>query len=385
VQRTPRLAPDVRAGIALALAVLAAAGALVIAAPSLHRVQWMARLALRETSLILLPIAVAGALAARGRRGRTAGLTRILCGGAAVVALVAFVAPLTALPRRREFSPSEYVLAGLLTPDVRLESDIVLDPQKPRLTADVFHAPGPPPHPFVVVVHGGSWRRGDKGELRHSSRRLAAAGYTVVDVRYALAPAEPFPRGIADVKCLLGRVRERADELGIDPARAALFGRSAGGQIALIAAYSVGDPRLRPSCPVADEPVRAVAALYAPSDLVWGHDNPMVPDVIQGTESIELYLGGAPAEAPEAYRLATAMSWVGRAVPPTLLVHGGGDQLVSPIHSRRLAAALAGLGREFTFIEVPMGEHGMDARPGGVGEQISRHAVLDFLAARLAR
>ena len=50
-----------RSRIALALAVLAAAGALVIVAPSLHRVQWMARLALRETSLILLPIAVAGA------------------------------------------------------------------------------------------------------------------------------------------------------------------------------------------------------------------------------------------------------------------------------------------------------------------------------------
>jgi acetyl esterase/lipase len=126
-----------------------------------------------------------------------------------------------------------------------------------------------------------------------------------------------------------------------------------------------------------------VAALYAPSDLVWGHDNPMVPDIIRGTESIELYLGGPPARSPEAYQLSTPASWVDRDVPPTLLVHGGGDQLVSPIHSRRLAAALAERGREFLFIEVPMGEHGMDARPGGVGEQISRHAVLDFLDARL--
>jgi acetyl esterase/lipase len=369
--------------VALVLAVVAAAGALVIVAPSLHRVQWMARLALRETSLILLPISAAGVLVARGRRGRTAVLSRTLCGFAAVVALFAFVAPLTAFPRLREFSPAEYVLAGVVTPGVRVQSDVVLDRQRPRLTADVFHAPGPPPHPFVVVVHGGSWRHGEKGELPHASRRLAAAGYTVVDVRYALAPAEPFPRGIADVKCLLGRVRERAAELGIDPARAALLGRSAGGQIALVAAYSAGDPRIPPSCLVADEPVRAVAALYAPSDLVWGHDNPMVPDVIRGTESLQLYLGGPPAQAAEAYRLGTPMTWVDRAVPPTLLIHGGGDQLVSPIHSRRLAAALGGRGREVTFIEVPMGEHGMDARPGGVGEQIARHAVLDFLGARL--
>ena len=372
-----------RTRAALALAVLAAGGALVIVAPSLHRVQWMARLALRETSLILLPIALAAVLVARGSHGRIGRLTRVLSGLAAVVALAAFVAPLTAFRRVGEFSPVQYVLPGFATPAVRVQSDVVLDPQKPRLTADVFHAPGPPPHPFVVVVHGGSWRRGDKGELTHFSRRLAASGYTVLDVRYALAPGEPFPRGIADVKCLLGRVRERAAELGIDPARAALLGRSAGGQVALIAAYSAGDPRIPSSCPVADEPVRAVAALYAPSDLVWGHDNPMVPDIIRGTESIELYLGGAPAEKAEAYRLATPMSWVDRNVPPTLLVHGDGDQLVSPIHSRRLAAALADRGREVTFIEVPMGEHGMDARPGGVGEQICRHAVLDFLEARL--
>lgn len=377
--------PTGRSRAALALAVLAAAGALVIVAPSLHRLLWIARLALRETSLILLPISVASLLAARGRRGRTARFSRILSGFAAVVALAVFVAPLTALRRRSEFSPMDYLRAGSATPRVRVETDVILDRDKPQLTADVFHAPGPPPHPFVVLVHGGSWRRGDKGELPHFSRRLAAGGYTVVDVRYALAPADPFPRGIADVKCLLGRVREGAAALGIDPARAALFGRSAGGQVALVAAYSAGDPRIPPSCAVADEPVRAVVALYAPSDLVWGHDNPMVPDVIRGTESIELYLGGAPAETPEAYRLSTPMSWVGRALPPTLLIHGGGDQLVSPVHSRRLAAALAAAGRDVTFIEVPTGEHGMEARPGGVGEQVSRHAVLDFLGARFGR
>lgn len=369
-----------RGRIALTLALLAAAGALIILAPSVHRWQWIARLALRETSLVLAPIAGAAFLAARGRR---APVTRGLAAFGGVVAIAAFVAPLTAMPDLRGFSPAEYALPGMGTPAVRVETDIVLDPARPGLTADVFHPPGPPPHPFVVVVHGGSWRHGDKGELPRFSRRLAAAGYKVFDVRYALAPAEPFPRGVADVKCLLGRVREQSARLGVDAGRGALFGRSAGGQIALIAAYSAGDPRIAPSCAVADEPVQAVVALYAPSDLSWGHANRMVPDVIRGTESIELYLGGPPAQAPEAYRLSAAATWTERAVPPTLLVHGGGDQLVSPVHSRRLAAALTERGREFTFIEVPMGEHGMEARPGGTAEQITRQAVLGFLAARL--
>jgi acetyl esterase/lipase len=295
-------------------------------------------------------------------------------------AVTAFVAPLTAFPGIGRFSPVEYALGAMTTPEVRVEKDVVLDAARPALTADVFHAPGPPPRPFVVLVHGGSWRHGDKGELPHFSRRLAAAGYTVIDVRYTLGP---FPRGVADVKCLLGRARERSDALGIDPARGALLGRSAGGQIALVAAYSAGDPRIAPSCAVADRPPRAVAALYAPSDLAWGHDNPMVPDVIRGTESIELYLGGAPAQALEAYRLSSPASWIDRAVPPTLLLHGGGDQLVSPVHSRRLRAALVERGRDVRAIEVPMAEHGMEARPGGVGEQLARRAVVDFLGETL--
>jgi acetyl esterase/lipase len=287
------------------------------------------------------------------------------------------------MPDLRGFSVLEYVTGAPASPPVRIERDIVLDPRRPELTADVFHAPGPAPHPFVVVVHGGSWRHGDKGELPQFSRRVAAAGYTVIDVRYALAPAAPFPRGVADVKCLVGRARESALRLGIDPARGALLGRSAGGQIALVAAYSARDPRIPPSCAVEDAPVRAVAAFYAPSDLQWGHANPMVPDVIRGTESIELYLGGPPTRAAEAYRLAAAETWADRALPATLLLHGGGDQLVSPIHSRQLAEGLARRGREVDFIEVPMGEHGMDARPGGTGDQIARQALLDFLGPRL--
>lgn len=102
--------------------------------------------------------------------------------------------------------------------------------------------------------------------------------------------------------------------------------------------------------------------------------------------SIVAAIGAAVIVAPSLHR----DQWIARLalretseVPPTLLVHGGGDQLVSPVHSRRLAAALTDRGREVTLIEIPMGEHGMDARPGGVGEQIARRAVLDFLDATM--
>jgi acetyl esterase/lipase len=232
----------------------------------------------------------------------------------------------------------------------------------------------------VVAAHGGSWRGGEKGQGAHVSRALAAAGYTVFDVDYGLAPEHPFPEAVADLKCLLGRLRSRAAELDIDPARAALLGRSAGGQIALVAAYSTGDARIPPSCATEEAPVQGVIALYAPADLVYGYANPMRPDVIQGNQSLQIYLGGPPDRRREAYRLASPRNWVdGRALPATLLLHGASDPIVECLHSVLLAAELQAAGQRVRQVCVPFGEHGFDMRPGSVGEQLARRAILEFL------
>jgi acetyl esterase/lipase len=256
----------------------------------------------------------------------------------------------------------------------------VLDPARPDLAVDVDMPSGPGPHPFVFVIHGGAWRGGDKGGVRHVSRALAHAGHVVFDVRYRLAPAHRFPAAVADVKCLLGRVRERAAEFAIDPGRGALLGRSAGGQIALVAAYSAGDARLPPACAVEDLPVSAVVGLYAPTDLAWSYDSPVRPDVVEGPHVLELYLGGAPATVPEAYRLASPVSWVDRPVPRTLLIHGTGDRLVSVEHARRLARALRAAGRPVEVLEIPLAEHGFDSHPGGLADQLAQHVILRYLA-----
>ena len=350
-----------------------------MASPSLTISMWMARLVLRETSLLTTALALLGfALTGRGG-GWTARGARGLALVAAFVGLVPFLAQWLTLRRvGLPFSIVEYVV-GPARSSALPEFNLVLEPRDSPLRADVWPAPGDRPHPFVLSVHGGSWRAGEKGQGTHMFRSLAAAGYTVVDVEYGLAPAHPFPEGIADVKCLLGRVRERAAEFHIDPLRGALLGRSAGGQIALVTAYSAGDPRLAPSCDVPDLPVQAVVGIYSPVDLIYGHANPMQPDVIHTTESLELYLGGPPTRRLEAYRLASPLAWLDRALPPTLLLHGTGDAIVESLHSVLLEAQLKARSHTVELIVVPFGEHGFDMRPGGVGEQIARQATLRFL------
>src|SRR5262249_19146740 len=156
----------------------------------------------------------------------------------------------------------------------RREADVLVMPGAPGLALDLYRPEGSGRRPLVAVVHSGSWRSGGKGQAAHVSRALAAAGDVVAGLSFRPAPQHRFRAGVADVKCLVGRLRAEADRFGIDPGRVALLGRSAGGEIALVAAYSAGDERLPPSCAVEDRPVSAVIALYAPTDLAWGHAHP---------------------------------------------------------------------------------------------------------------
>ena len=125
--------------------------------------------------------------------------------------------------------------------------------------------------------------------------------------------------------------------------------------------------------------VQGLIALYSPLQLIYGHANPMRPDVLHGTRSLELYLGGPPARRLEAYRLANPTNWVDHPLPPTLLLHGASDPTVEALHSVLLGDQLRRAGQPVQVIVVPFGEHGFDMRPGSVGEQLARGAILEFL------
>jgi acetyl esterase/lipase len=369
----------IRRVLAPGLALLSLAWVVVLWIPWPVFPLWMLHFVALEASL--LGAALAGLTVALSWP-RRATSTRRWPLALAVPTLAVLLAPaLMAVPAyRREqvrFSLFEYV-RGVRAPSIEVRRDVVLDGAGPGRELDLYLPPTSGPHPLVVTVHGGSWRGGDKGTAEWLSRELAARGHLVADVRYRLAPNALFPAAVGDVKCITGLLRARID-LAVDPQRVALLGRSAGGQIALVAAYSAGDARVPPACAVEDLPVAAVAALYAPTDLAWGYDNPARPDVVKGPESLELYLGGTPRTHAELYRLASPPSWVFRPLPRTLLVHGTSDRLVRLEHLRRLQDALTAAGRPVRTLEVPLADHGFDVRGGGIGEQLARAVLLEFL------
>ncbi|MBI2385384.1 MAG: alpha/beta hydrolase [Elusimicrobia bacterium] len=229
------------------------------------------------------------------------------------------------------------------------------------------------PSPLVIVVHGGSWQSGSRLELDPLSRYLAARGYAVASVDYGLAPRSIFPGPVDDLRDALSFLRDRSTDLALDPSRVILLGRSAGAQIALAAAH---DPEPPPG-------LRGIVVFYGPNDLFLAWRVPGPKRMIDSRRLLRQYLGGSPAEEPERYERASPLLAAGKKSPPTLMIHGGRDEMVWPLHEYRLSGKLKAAGVPHYFLNMPWATHGCDYNFNGPCGQLSTYAVERFLASAL--
>jgi acetyl esterase/lipase len=223
--------------------------------------------------------------------------------------------------------------------------------------------------PCVVVVHGGGWDGGARSQLSDLNVFLAAEGYAVATLQYRLAPKHQYPAPVEDVKDALSWLRSHATELAIDTTRFVLLGRSAGGQIALQAAYTLNDPS-----------IKGVIGFYAPADMVFGYSLPTNPLIMDSRKLMEQYLGGGYPAVPQNYAASSPIEHLASSSAPTLLLHGRPDVLVSWRHTVHMRAKMDSLGVRHFVVDVPWGAHGFDYIFRGPGSQISLYFIERFLA-----
>jgi len=225
-------------------------------------------------------------------------------------------------------------------------------------------------HPCLIVVHGGSWSSGDSGELPELNSYLAIKGYNVASINYRLAPKYQTPAPVEDIHNAIAYLCKHADELNIDTNNLVLLGRSAGAQIALMAAYTLHDVH-----------IKGVIDFYGPADMVWGYSIRSNPLIMDSRKVMRDYIGGAYETVPQKYLDCSPIEFVDKRSAPTLIIHGENDVLVSREHSRRLDLKLTQNGIPHYWLKLPWATHGFDYHLYGPGGQLSTYAVETFLNA----
>jgi acetyl esterase len=120
--------------------------------------------------------------------------------------------------------------------------------------------------PCLVYYHGGGWVLGDLDSHDQACRAIAnAAGCCVVAVDYRLAPEVKFPGAISDSAAATRWIIDNAGPLAIDPARIAIGGDSAGGNIAAVMALMARDAYL--------PKVAFQLLIYPVTDMGMGHES----------------------------------------------------------------------------------------------------------------
>jgi acetyl esterase/lipase len=215
----------------------------------------------------------------------------------------------------------------------------------------------------LMFFFGGGWTTGTPANSIGWARSAAKLGMVGVAPdyrtigRFNTTPLE----AVADSRAALHWVQEHADELGIDPARIAVGGNSAGGHVALWTAIA----KAPPGSDEAESPRIKPAALILYSTV----------------SDTSILTGYTPKRFGEHATALSPVHQLDERMPPVLAFHGDKDALVPLAQAIALRDKLVATGNSCELHIVPGGGHNFG---GDVPEwrEKSRALMLEFLKAQ---
>ncbi len=144
----------------------------------------------------------------------------------------------------RQFSRNARAVLAPEPPEMGAVRDIKIG-EGGAIPARLYRPLGSAPNaalPALIYFHGGGWVIGDLDTHDVVCRQIAnGSGAAVVSVDYRLAPEHKFPAAVEDAIAATAWIAAHGATLGIDTARLAVGGDSAGGNLAAVVALDARD------------------------------------------------------------------------------------------------------------------------------------------------
>ena len=209
-------------------------------------------------------------------------------------------------------------------------------------------------YPCVVWICGGAWIQMDRSAHLAYLSVLAQQGFVVASVEYRTSNEAKFPAPLQDVKAGIRYLRAHADRFNIDPDRIGVMGESAGGYLTCMAAlatdpvYDVGENLEYSSA------VQAACPWYPPTDFRgFPYSDP--EQCAASPES--LLMGKNVMRHPEEALACCPVSFVTKAAPPFLIIHGEDDHTVPFGQGEELHDELEKAGCDVTLLSIEDADH----------------------------
>jgi len=220
-----------------------------------------------------------------------------------------------------------------------------------ELLGDLYKPEGDGPHPVVIGLSGGGWRRGGRADLAPWGRYLAAAGIAFFSADYRRAVQGPvYPHNVGDAAAALGFLAREGRLLGLDPARIGLLGVSAGAHLGALAVLSEAGRVAAP---------KVFIGVYGIYDLVAHWQADLWRNAAAGEDLTERFIGCVPHQDQRRYFDASPIRQIDGAAKDVkfLLVWGERDGEVLPRQSEEFQRALTQAGAMARTIPVPDAGH----------------------------
>ncbi len=208
--------------------------------------------------------------------------------------------------------------------------------------------------PLLLFIHGGSWKSGDRDDYRRYLIDYAEKGYITASVAYRFSQEAIFPAQLNDIVCAIQWLKTHCHDYRINPEKIALIGGSAGGHLAMMAAYMGGESRYPGSCdyPV-DASVQAIVNLYGPADLTT--------EIAIHTPSVIRLTGRPYSDSTKMlFEDISPIRYISADDPPTLIFHGTIDKIVKVSQSDSLVQVLNRVGVPHEYHRLKGWPHTMD-------------------------